>query len=343
LSSEELGVGIIGLGIGKRHLETVEASDVAHVAAICDLDSEKLKEVGRLVPKSLQTTNDSELIHDSSVDVVVVASYDASHGAQVLQALKAKKRVFVEKPLCTTEDEFEAITLELRGGPKNRLSTNMPLRARGNFIELKNRVSSGFFGDLYLIEADYMYGRINKLTDGWRGQDSDYSVTLGGGIHMIDLVLWLTGSRVTDVSAFGTSIATRKKLQFGNHDTEIVNLRLENGALARVASNFPVVSRHHHRVALFGTERSYLHDALGETYSERGEQEIRNVRMPSRQGNEHPDDSLATFLNSIVDEAQALVSTFDTLLAAQIGLKIKRSVAFNTIESVPPLSDWSSL
>lgn len=335
MSSEELGVGIIGLGIGKRHLETVEASDVAHVAAICDLDSEKLKEVGRLVPKSLQTTNDSELIHDSSVDVVVVASYDASHGAQVLQALKAKKRVFVEKPLCTTEDEFEAITLELRGGPQNRLSTNMPLRARRNFIELKNRLSSGFFGDPYLIEADYMYGRIHKLTDGWRGQDSDYSVTLGGGIHMIDLIMWLTNSRVSEVSAFGNSIATEKKLPFGNPDTEIVNLRLVSGVLARVSSNFPVVSRHHHRVAVFGTERAYLLDATGEAYSERVRGEVRTERLLRYEDSEFLRDSLASFLSSIAGGTKALVSTEEAMVAAQVALKIKRSVAQGTVELIP--------
>jgi predicted dehydrogenase len=214
----------------------------------------------------------------------------------------------------------------------------MPLRSRGNFIHLKNLLSADFFGDLYLIEADYMYGRLNKLTDGWRGRDPGYSVTLGGGIHMIDLIMWITGSRVTEVSAFGTTIATAKKLEFGNPDTEIVNLKLENGALARITSNFPVVSRHHHRVALFGTERSYLLDSLGETYTERVEGEPRTLQMRSREESEFPDDCLANYLDSIVSGTKALVSCEEAMSSAQVALQIKRSVAAGTVELISPFS-----
>ena len=339
MSDKQLGVGIIGLGIGKRHLETVNASKVAYVAGICDLDSEKLTEVGRLVPTAFQTTISSEIILDPRVDVVVIASYDSAHGGQVVEALKAGKKVFAEKPLCTTEEELETIIRELRKMPTTSLSTNMPLRTRKNFVKLKSLASSGFFGSPYLIEADYMYGRIAKLTSGWRGQDPDYSVTLGGGIHMVDIVMWLSDSRVTEVSAFGAQIATKNKLRFGNPDTEIVNMRLENGMIARVSSNFPVVSRHHHRVALFGTERTYLLDSLGESYTERVGDQAQTRQMQRHQEPEFPQNCLESFLESIEGDAQALVSIKDTLWSTHVALRIKRSLAHGTVEPVPRVID----
>ena len=45
--------------------------------------------------------------------------------------------------------------------------------------------------------CDYLYGRLQKITDDWRSRVADYSVMLGGGVHMVDLMLWLTGQRPT--------------------------------------------------------------------------------------------------------------------------------------------------
>jgi hypothetical protein len=47
------------------------------------------------------------------------------------------------------------------------------------------------------------------MTEGRRGETENYPVVLGGGIHMIDLMLWLTGQRPVSVSAVGNWICTR--------------------------------------------------------------------------------------------------------------------------------------
>ena len=68
----------------------------------------------------------------------------------------------------------------------------------------------GELGTLYHAEGDYDYGRRHKLTDGWRGAEPAYSVVLGGAIHLVDLLLWLTGERPDAVDrAVGGGIATR--------------------------------------------------------------------------------------------------------------------------------------
>ena len=53
----------------------------------------------------------------------------------------------------------------------------------------------GVFGRIYAFEGDYLYGRMFKITNGWRRNIPDYSVMTGGGIHLIDLFLWLTGEK----------------------------------------------------------------------------------------------------------------------------------------------------
>ena len=51
---------------------------------------------------------------------------------------------------------------------------------------------TNYFGKIYLIEANYNYGRLEKIVKGWRGKIYNYSVTHGGGIHLIDLIIQLT-------------------------------------------------------------------------------------------------------------------------------------------------------
>ncbi len=58
------------------------------------------------------------------------------------------------------------------------------------------------------MEGDYDYGRLWKITEGWRGDLESYSVTLGGTVHLVDLLLWLTGDRAVRVSATGNRIVT---------------------------------------------------------------------------------------------------------------------------------------
>ena len=62
---------------------------------------------------------------------------------------------------------------------------------------------------MYFLEGDYNYGRIDKLTKGWRGKVKDYSVILGGGIHLLDLILSLKRSKVMEVYTQTNKIITK--------------------------------------------------------------------------------------------------------------------------------------
>ena len=57
-------------------------------------------------------------------------------------------------------------------------------------------------------KGDYNYGRFEKLTKGWRGKIPFYSVTQGGGIHMIDIMIWLLKSSPKEVFAIGNNLSS---------------------------------------------------------------------------------------------------------------------------------------
>ena len=47
------------------------------------------------------------------------------------------------------------------------------------------------FGNILYGRGNYNYGRLKKINNGWKEKIPFYSVTYGGGIHMIDLITWM--------------------------------------------------------------------------------------------------------------------------------------------------------
>lgn len=248
--------GVIGLGIGEQHIIGYDAHPDCRTVAICDINAARLAEVGARHPHCRRTADPQKIITDPEIDIVSICSHDDAHAAQVVPALDAGKHVFVEKPLCVTRGELDAIRAAHARNPHLKLSSNLILRRSPRFLDLRERIRSGAMGDIYLLEADYNYGRLHKLTEGWRGRVPNYSVMLGGGVHMVDLLLWLVGDKVEEVAAFGTGLATRGTNYRGD-DTRIAILRFASGALGKICANFPCVYPHHHKITVYGTKGTF--------------------------------------------------------------------------------------
>ncbi len=249
------GVGVIGLGVGERHAHAYAADPRCRLVAICDRDPQKLAAVGARLPGVRRYARAEELIEDREIGVVSVASNDDDHFAQIERSLVAGKHVFAEKPLCSTEDELARLFgLWRRSGV--RLTTNTLLRRSPRFAWLKTAVEAGELGRVYAIEADYVYGRLHKLTDGWRGKIPGYSVMLGGGIHLVDLTTWIAGDRPVEAFAYGAGLAS-KGTSFDGNDQAMALLRFESGLIARVGANFAAVHPHFHRFLVYGTRATF--------------------------------------------------------------------------------------
>lgn len=253
---KKLRVGIIGLGVGEQHIAGCLDREGCEVAVLCDFSEAKLREVSGRHPGIPVCASADEVIDDPTVDVVSIASWDDHHHAQILRALAAGKHVFAEKPLCLTPGEARDIRAALSARPGQRLSSNLILRRSRRFMAVRRLVGEGRLGDLYHLEADYNYGRIEKITGGWRGSIPYYSVVLGGGVHMIDLMLWFSGSDVTEVCAYGNRIATRGT-GFAHDDCVTAILRFRDGATGKMSANFGCVHPHFHQVSLYGTKATF--------------------------------------------------------------------------------------
>ena len=258
----QLGVAVVGLGIGEQHARMYATLPSCKVKLLVDLERSRAENLAGLIPDSEAGTDLDEALGREDIDVVSIASYDDVHFEQVMRSLSAGKHIFVEKPLCRTAGELAQIRTALDAKPSLHLASNLVLRGAELYRWLREEIVSGAFGEIYAFDGDYLYGRLHKITEGWRGATEDYSVMLGGGIHMIDLMLWLTGQRPVLVHAAGNRICARDS-DFRYDDFVAATMTFASGMVGRIAANFGCVHRHQHVVRIFGTQKTFVLDDAG--------------------------------------------------------------------------------
>jgi predicted dehydrogenase len=136
------------------------------------------------------------------------------------------------------------------------------LRAAPLYQWLRRAIASGDLGDVYAIDGDYLYGRLDKITAGWRRDVDNYSVVQGGGVHLVDLILWLTQERPASVMAAGNRVCTAGTA-YRYNDFVAATLTFPSGLLARITANFGCVHRHQHVLRVFGTRGTFIYDDAG--------------------------------------------------------------------------------
>lgn len=334
MSVKKIRVGVIGLGIGWTHAQAFAGHASCELAALCDVSQERLNDASLAFPGVALTTSDHEILTNPEIDLVVVASYDDHHCRQTVAALANSKHVLVEKPLCLHEREALAIRSKLAQSPGVRLSANLSLRTCPQFASVRNAVRSGEMGSVYSLEGDYLWGRRHKLTHGWRKDVAEYSIIHGAAIHMIDLLLWISGQRAVEVHAYGNRICTSGS-GLGVNDYASINLLFGDGSIGRVTANGGCVHPHFHALSVFGTEKTFVHGLSGAEWivaSGDGHERIPcSEAYPAREARRRIID---TFVDAILDGSQkplvdedAVFNAMSVCFAAERSVRLGRPIA----------------
>lgn len=257
-----LGVAVVGLGVGEQHARAYAGLAGCEPLVLHDLDGARAAALARELGAETAATY-GQILADPRIGAVSIASFDDAHFEQVVAALEVGKHLFVEKPLCRSVAEARVVKAAWeRAGGRSRVESNLVLRAAPLFRWLREEREAGRLGQVYAFDGDYLYGRLAKITDGWRKDVPDYSVLLGGGVHLVDLMLWITGERPSAVSAVGNRIVTAGTA-FRYPDYAAAAFTFPSGLIGRITANFGCVHRHQHVVRVFGTEATVTVDDAG--------------------------------------------------------------------------------
>ena len=108
----------------------------------------------------------------------------------------------------------------------------------------------------YIMEGDYNDGRLKKITQEWRGKSPFYSLTLGGGLHIIDLLCWLLNMKVDEVFSYANKVTT-KNTQFKYPDLITTIFKTNKKLIGKITSNFGCVYPHFHKISIYGTKKTF--------------------------------------------------------------------------------------
>ena len=322
------------MGVGEKHVEAYESHPQCEVVALCDFSKKNLDPIRQKYPRIELVEQANKILSDKNIDIVSIASYDNYHYEQIIKAIENEKHVFVEKPLCLYENEARDIRKALGRKPHLRLSSNLILRKSPRFRKLKDFIGEGKMGTLYYLEGDYNYGRLHKLTDGWRGDIDFYSVVYGGGVHIIDLMLWLTRDTVIEVFGYGNNICT-KGTKFRHNDMVVAVLKFKSGMLGKITANFGCVYPHFHIFSAYGSSATFINNSneYALLYNSK-EPSDKPDKLEDAYKGMHKGSLVSGFIDSILDGGKGDISAEDVFKSMSVCFAIERSLSRGTPQVV---------
>jgi predicted dehydrogenase len=167
-----------------------------------------------------------EVLKDSQVDAVLIASRNQYHGPQSLAALRAGKHVFVEKPMALTAQECGELC-EAAEENGRQLTVGFNRRFAPYYRELKGLLARR-------TAPAVVQCRINSpgiSGSYWMADPKIGGAILGEACHFIDLMYWMLESEPVSVSAY--SLPTGKADPIGENNM-VAAFRFEDGSIGNL-------------------------------------------------------------------------------------------------------------
>ena len=227
---EKLKFGIIGCGIiAPFHAEAISLCEDAELYAVCDILSDRAAEFARKHGAEKVYTDYREMLRDSSVQAVCICTPSGLHGQMAVDAARAGRHVFCEKPIEITREKlnYQINEVEKTGV---RMGCVFQRRTYPESIAVKQALDAGKFGKLLVADAYLKYYRspeYYKSAD-WR---ATWELDGGGalmnqGVHGVDMILWLAGEVE---SVYARTAAQMHRIDV--EDTAIAVLKYKSGAM----------------------------------------------------------------------------------------------------------------
>ncbi len=154
--NENLQIAAIGLGImGFNNCNTILKIPGVKLVAACDLYEGRLKRGKEVFGKELKTTNNyKEIISDPAVDAVIVSTTDHWHDKISIDAMKAGKAVYCEKPMVHHIEEGHEV-IKTQEETKQVFQVGSQRVSSKVYLKAKELFEAGHIGDLNMAEIWY--------------------------------------------------------------------------------------------------------------------------------------------------------------------------------------------
>lgn len=194
----KVALGMIGAGnFTKVTLLPALKGSNARLRTIASAGGVSSFHAGRKFGFEQATTDYHELLSDPSINLVVITTRHDLHAKMTIEALAAGKHVAVEKPLCVSLEELDAVRTAYEAASGQQLLVGFNRRFSPHARRMRQLLSTR-------TQPVCMSMMVNAGVIGSESWVNDPSVgggrVIGEGCHWIDLMVYLTGSRIVQVS-----------------------------------------------------------------------------------------------------------------------------------------------
>jgi predicted dehydrogenase/threonine dehydrogenase-like Zn-dependent dehydrogenase len=227
--SGRIGVALVGAGSfaqGSHVPNLLKLRDSFQIRAVMSRTGATAKAVAARTEAAYATTDLGEVLADPEIDLVLIATRHDLHAAQTLEALRAGKHVFVEKPLALTEDELaeiEAFYAARADGPL--LMTGFNRR----FSPAIARARELLAGRTTPLVADYRMNAGYLPLDHWVHGPEGGGRNIGEACHVYDVFDALAGG--AEVEAVTAQSIRSDGTRLAANDNFVATIRYADGSV----------------------------------------------------------------------------------------------------------------
>ena len=250
MTSQKLHIGIIGAGrIGKVHAETLAFRlPESQILAITDVNREAAQALAARCGIPTVAESSDAILANPQIEAVLICSSTNTHADLIVQAAKAGKHIFCEKPIAFSLPEIDrALAAVNAAGVQLQIGFNR--RFDANFARVRQAVVNGEIGTprlMHIISRDPSPPPL------------DYIRVSGGmfmdmTIHDFDMARFLIGDEVEEIYTAGAVMIDPKIGEAGDLDTAIVVMRFRKGVIATIDNSRQAAYGYDQRVEILGS------------------------------------------------------------------------------------------
>jgi predicted dehydrogenase len=249
---DKVSWGVIGAGgiADRRTLPAMMLAKNASLAAVMEVEAGFAEKLRAKYNAAKAYTDAEALLSDPAVEAVYIASPVGAHYKQALAAIKAGKHILMEKPIAMKIEEGKEL-VKLCAEKNLQFSAGFMMGFHPCHAKLREIAASGGFGDIVSMRAQLTCW-YPEIPGAWR-QDPDLSgggALMDMGIHCIDLLQYISGSRAIKVAA----LINTKTFSYKVDDSASIIMEFENHSHAYVDANFNIPDdASENRLEIYGT------------------------------------------------------------------------------------------
>ena len=214
---EKIKVAVAGLGfIGPAHIEALRRLPNVEVVAVSDVNADDARQKADQLGVAHSYGDFSQLLQHEGVACVHICTPNFLHYEMAKAALEAGKHVVVEKPLATSSQEGPGARVARQRNRTGERDSLQPALLPPGATDAGTMREKDELGDVYSVIGTYLQDCLYYDTDyNWRlepDQSGESRAIADIGSHLLDLVEYISGLKITEVLAdFSTVHQQRKK------------------------------------------------------------------------------------------------------------------------------------